>query len=107
MKLHKVPGLRRDNRRTGEVDWQCGRIDRPGRHLFLAGQTQIHLDEVEGLGNFLELEVVLQNGQKPEEGMAIAAGLVEALGVKKEDLIAEAYIDLIKQRNSGLGVREW
>ena len=50
---------------------------------------------------------MLQNGQKPEEGMAIAAGLVEALGVKKEDLIAEAYIDLIKQRNSGLGVREW
>jgi predicted adenylyl cyclase CyaB len=80
---------------------------RKKRHLFLVGQTRIHLDEVEGLGNFLELEVVLQNGQKPEEGMAIAAGLMEKLGVKKEDLIAGAYIDLIKQRNSGLGVREW
>jgi len=82
-------------------------IVRKKRHLFLVGQTRIHLDEVEGLGSFLELEVVLQNGQKPEEGMAIAAGLMKKLGVKREDLIARAYIDLIKQRNSGLGVREW
>ena len=42
---------------------------------------------------------MLQNGQKPEEGMAIVAGLVEALGVKREDLIAGAYIDLIKKRS--------
>jgi hypothetical protein len=32
---------------------------------------------------------------------------MEKLGVKKKDLVAGAYIDLIKQKNSGLGVREW
>ena len=53
-----------------------------------------------GVGNFLELEVVLQDGQKPEEGMAIATDLMEALRVKKEDLIAGAYIDLISQNSS-------
>ena len=74
-------------------------IVRKKRHLFVVGQTRIHLDEVEGLGNFLELEVVLQNGQKPEEGTAIATALMEKLGVKKEDLIAGAYIDLIKKRS--------
>ena len=69
------------------------------RHLFLVGQTRIHLDEVENLGSFLELEVVLQERQKPEDAMAIATDLMEKFGVKEEDLIAEAYIDLVKQRN--------
>jgi predicted adenylyl cyclase CyaB len=75
-------------------------IVRKKRHLFLVGQTRIHIDEVEDLGNFLELEVVLQEGQRAEDGMTIATALMEKLGVKKEDLIAEAYIDLIKKRRS-------
>jgi len=54
---------------------------------------------VEELGNFLELEVVLQEGQKAEEGIAIATNLMEKLGVKKEDLIAGAYVDLISQNS--------
>ena len=74
-------------------------IVRKKRHLFLVGQSRIHLDEVKELGNFLELEVVLQEGQQPEDGMAIAAGLMKKLGVKKEDLIAGAYIDLISQNS--------
>ena len=73
----------------------------------MIGQARIHLDEVEDLGNFLELEVMLQEGQRVEDGMAIANELMEKLGVKKKDWIAGAYIDLIKQRNFGLGVREW
>lgn len=27
------------------------------RELYMVGQTRVHLDEVEGLGNFMELEV--------------------------------------------------
>jgi len=72
-------------------------IVRKKRHLFLVGQTRIHLDAVEGLGSFLELEAVLQEGQQPEEGMAIATALMQKLGVKKKDLVAGAYIDLISQ----------
>ena len=54
---------------------------------------------MEGLGSFLELEVVLKERQKPEDGMAILNELMEKLEARKEDLIAKAYIDLIKQRN--------
>lgn len=27
------------------------------RYLYMVGQTRVHVDEVEGLGNFMELEV--------------------------------------------------
>jgi predicted adenylyl cyclase CyaB len=74
-------------------------IVRKKRHLFVVGQTRIHLDEVENLGNFLELEVMLQEGQRAEDGMAIANKLMEKLGVKKKNLITSAYIDLIKKRS--------
>ena len=73
-------------------------VVRKKRHLFVIGQTRIHLDEVEGLGSFLELEVFLQEGQQPEECTAIATALMEKLEVKKKDLVAGAYIGLIKKR---------
>ena len=41
---------------------QTGRV-RKQRTLFMSGRTRIHLDRVEGLGNFLELEVVLAEGE--------------------------------------------
>jgi predicted adenylyl cyclase CyaB len=65
------------------------------RRLYLVGQTRIHLDEVEGLGTFLELEVVLKPGQPAEEGHAIAAELMRELEVVDSDLLACAYADLL------------
>ena len=58
------------------------------RHLYLCGPTRIHLDEVEGLGTFLELEVVLRPDQSASEGEQVAHKLMGRLGVKPVDLIA-------------------
>ncbi|XP_078091835.1 uncharacterized protein LOC144508009 [Mustelus asterias] len=65
------------------------------RWLYMVGQTRVHVDQVQGLGSFMELEVVLGEDQSLEEGEAIAQSLMEELGVKKEDLMTGAYMDLI------------
>ena len=57
--------------------------------------TRIHIDEVEGLGRFIELEVVLQPGQAEEEAHEIAAKLCEALDIRPGDHVKGAYMDLI------------
>ncbi len=67
------------------------------RYLYLVGQTRIHLDDVEGLGQFMELEVVIQDGQSDIEGQKIAEDLMSALGVERADLIDGAYMDLLER----------
>jgi len=69
------------------------------RRLYMFGTTRIHLDEVAGLGCFLEFEVVLQPGQSAEDGEKIAKELMAQLGVEESDLIAVAYMDLLLQGN--------
>jgi predicted adenylyl cyclase CyaB len=71
-------------------------VVRKTRYLYLVGQTRIHLDDVEGLGQFLELEVVMQDGQSDMEGQAIAEDLMASLGVERSDLLEGAYMDLLE-----------
>lgn len=63
------------------------------RTLYLVGQTRIHLDEVEDLGSYLELEVVLDPSQTEAAGEAIAYHLMQKLGINREDLVEGAYLD--------------
>ena len=71
---------------------QTGRV-RKRRLLYLVGRTRIHLDTVEGLGEFLELEVVLQDGESTEAGIAEAQRIMAELGVGAQQLIQGAYVD--------------
>ncbi|MDE2565697.1 MAG: class IV adenylate cyclase [Burkholderiales bacterium] len=71
-----------------------GRV-RKRRWLLRAGPTRIHLDRVEGLGDFIELEVVLRPGQTDAEGQAVARELLAALGLAQAPLEAGAYRDLL------------
>jgi adenylate cyclase class IV len=72
-----------------------GRV-RKRRWLVMAGSTRIHLDRVEGLGDFMELEVVLHAGQTDAEGAAAAEALMQALGLTDGAArVAGAYLDLL------------
>jgi predicted adenylyl cyclase CyaB len=75
---------------------EAGRV-RKQRTLFLAGRTRIHLDRVEGLGSFLELEVVLADDEPPAKGIAEAHRLMEQLGVASTQLVEGAYVDLLSK----------
>jgi predicted adenylyl cyclase CyaB len=74
---------------------ECGRV-RKQRTLFLAGNTRIHLDEVEGLGAFMELEVVLSDGETVAQGIEAAHRIMQQLGISDLDLVDRAYVDLLK-----------
>lgn len=74
---------------------ECGRV-RKKRTLFLVGKTRIHIDEVEGLGDFMELEVVLSESQAVDEGIATARRVMQQLGINEDDLVDRAYVDLLK-----------
>jgi predicted adenylyl cyclase CyaB len=78
---------------------QAGRV-RKRRTLYIVGRTRIHLDQVEGLGDFLELEVMLKEGESSEAGVAEAHDLMGKLEVRPEQLIEGAYIDLLVQAKS-------
>lgn len=70
-------------------------VVRKQRWLYRVGQTRVHLDHVEGLGHFMELEVVLHPGQTVGDGERIANALFERCGIQKEALISQAYLDLL------------
>jgi predicted adenylyl cyclase CyaB len=74
-----------------------GRV-RKQRTLYRIGPTRVHLDRVEGLGDFLELEVVLQDDQPEHDGVAIAHALLARWGIAEDRLIAGAYVDLLGHR---------
>jgi len=66
------------------------------RRLIIYDQTRIHIDKVKCLGDFLELEVVLNAEQTIEDGQKIASDIMKKLEINSIDLIETAYIDLLK-----------
>lgn len=72
-------------------------VVRKQRAVYLVGPTRVHLDQVEGLGEFVELEVVLRPEQDLAEGEATARELMARLGISPSRLIDRAYIDLLEK----------
>ena len=101
-----VPGLRTSAYRVLKVTDPAGlretltqglgmeREVRKTRHLFVVGRTRIHLDQVEGLGSFLELEVALEEGEDVVRGEAEAEKILAVLGLERAPLIATSYSNL-------------
>jgi adenylate cyclase class IV len=49
------------------------------------------------LGQFMELEVIMAEGQSDAEGQATAEDLMSRLGVERGDLLEGAYMDLLEK----------
>jgi len=78
---------------------EVGRV-RKRRTVYVIGRTRVHLDRVEGLGDFLELEVMLADGEPAEAGVEEARRLMNALGVEHAQLVEGAYVDLLLRRTA-------
>jgi len=76
---------------------EAGRV-RKRRTLYLVGRTRVHLDRVEGLGHFVELEVVLADGESSASGIELANHLMRQLGVESSQLIEGSYLELLAEQ---------
>jgi predicted adenylyl cyclase CyaB len=84
-------------KRVLELAYGIRGVVKKTRYLYLVGQTRVHLDDVVGLGQFIELEVVMREGQGDAEGQKIAESLMASLGVERSDLLEGAYMDLLEK----------
>ncbi len=64
------------------------------RQVWLWENVRIHLDEVDGLGSFLELEAVTDSAAATESQTRVEA-LMRALEIDPEHLVCGSYGDLI------------
>ncbi len=74
------------------------------RRLLLWRNVRIHLDRVEGLGDFVELEAVAASPGGLEVERDRVEQLREALGITDEHLVAHGYADLLARRGA-TGIR--
>jgi adenylate cyclase len=71
-------------------------VVRKHRTVYIIGRTRVHLDRVQGLGDFVELEVVLSDEQDVGDGFVMARRLMAELGIPESQLVEKAYIDLLR-----------
>jgi adenylate cyclase class 2 len=66
------------------------------RRLLTKDNVRIHLDDVSGLGRFVELEAVAPPGMRPEGQLGAINALRRTLGITDERLLPSAYVDYLK-----------
>ena len=81
--------LERSNGRLGRV------VKR--RELLRMGPARLHLDRVEALGEFVEIEWVLQAGEEPESALPSLERLLQVLGLDGAAVESRSYRDLLAE----------
>lgn len=69
------------------------------RQIFFIKNVKFHLDRVEGLGTFVEIEAIDQDGSHTEAALQEQCLYYQnLLGIQTEDLIAYSYSDLLLEQ---------
>lgn len=77
-----------------DANGEVGRV-RKHRTVFRIGQTRVHLDRVDGLGEFLEVEVSVDDTLEYDAAVSEANRLLAVLGIEDSALVEGAYVDII------------
>lgn len=71
------------------------------REIHFLDNVKIHLDEVAGLGTFVEIEAIDDDGTRPLAALrAQCEELTAAFGIRDEDLLAVSYSDLLRGKET-------
>jgi adenylate cyclase, class 2 len=75
--------------------WGIRVVVKKRREIYLYRHVRIHLDHVEPLGDFLELEAVVPEGGNWDEAERLVHELLERLGISASLLMESSYSDLL------------
>jgi len=67
------------------------------RQLYLLENVRIHVDAVQGLGSYIEIEAVMDADHDEEQCHEAAKTLLAALDIAPKEYESKAYIDLLQQ----------
>jgi adenylate cyclase class IV len=73
-------------------------VVRKRREVLLIDNVRVHLDQVDGLGTFLELEAVVDAAHDDAICRAQVDRIMAALGLRDANLIRSSYADLLAAR---------
>ncbi|WP_292372109.1 class IV adenylate cyclase [Methanosarcina sp. UBA411] len=74
---------------------------RKKREVFRTGEITVCLDAVEGLGEFLEVEIVAESEKELETSRAKLFELLKQFGVGEKDSIRTSYLEMVLEKNMG------
>ncbi|MBF0362076.1 MAG: methyltransferase domain-containing protein [Oligoflexia bacterium] len=74
------------------------------RDIYLIDNIRVHLDDVEGLGYFFELEAVCSETSNIEDEENKVKNLLLYFRVNTEDLLAASYLEMLKDKLSSVNL---
>jgi len=78
-------------------------IIKKSRKIYFIDNVKFHFDEVEGLGNFIEVEAIDKDGTIGMEKLKGQCNyFISLFEIKNEAFIAESYSDLLLKKNPGM-----
>lgn len=66
------------------------------RTLLMRGNVRLHLDQVEGLGSFGEIEAVVGEDEDPEDYLRVVDQTLRAIDVGRSNLISASYFEMLR-----------
>ncbi len=74
------------------------------REIYFIENVKFHIDELEELGSFVEIEAIDSDGNRTEKELREqCTKYLQAFGIQKKDLIKSSYSDMIAQKTTKQG----
>ena len=67
------------------------------RQYFKKGESRACLDQVENLGDFLELEIVVEDDRDRDKALDKIMLILQELGYEKKDVIRRSYLSMLQE----------